>query len=127
MALAMLLGAAALPALATPLAAQARPAPVRVNIPAQPLGDALAQFAQQADIQLGVDAALVAGLHSPGVTGRVDRALALDRLLAGTGLDWRLADGVLTLQRRPVPPVTPGKQQAPLVTDALRVQGGDAP
>ena len=44
LALAMLLGAAALPALATPLAAQARPAPVRVNIPAQPLGDALAQF-----------------------------------------------------------------------------------
>ena len=43
----MLLGAAALPALATPLAAQARPAPVRVNIPAQPLGDALAQFAHQ--------------------------------------------------------------------------------
>ncbi|WP_314373661.1 TonB-dependent receptor domain-containing protein [Sphingomonas paucimobilis] len=127
MALAMLLGAAALPALATPLAAQARPAPVRVNIPAQPLGDALAQFAQQADIQLGVDAALVAGLHSPGVTGRMDRALALDRLLAGTGLDWRLADGVLTLQRRPVPPVTSGKQQAPLVTDALRVQGDDAP
>ncbi|WP_394662773.1 TonB-dependent receptor domain-containing protein [uncultured Sphingomonas sp.] len=124
MGLAMLLSASSLPVLVTPLAAQAQRAAVEVNIPAQPLGDALAQFAQQAHVQLGVDAALVAGLHSGGVAGRMDRARALDRLLSGSGLDWRLADGVVTLQKRPERAAKPG---APLVTDALQVDGDETP
>ncbi len=122
--MAMLLSASSLPVLATPLAAQAQRAAVEVNIPAQPLGDALAQFAQQAHVQLGVDAALVAGLRSGGVAGRMDRARALDRLLSGSGLDWRLADGVVTLQKRPERAAKPG---APLVTDALQVDGDETP
>lgn len=96
---AILLTATALAGLTVPLAAQAQQASVSVSIPPQPLGDALAQFAQQARLQLGIDATLVAGKHSSGVTGRMDRGRALDRLLAGTGLEWRLADGVLTVQR----------------------------
>jgi hemoglobin/transferrin/lactoferrin receptor protein len=125
MGLALALTASVLPAMATPLAAQAQQATVNVSISAQPLGDALAQFAQQAHVQLSVDATLLTGLRSGGVAGRMDRARALDRLLAGTGLDWRLADGVLTLRRRPGQAVAGA--QGPLVTDALRVEGDEAP
>ncbi|MEG3092160.1 TonB-dependent receptor [Sphingomonas sp. PB1R3] len=124
MGLALLLTASTFPMSAMPVAAQARQVTVDVNIPAQSLGNALAQFAQQAHLQLGVDAALVAGLRSGGVVGRMDRAAALDRLLAGSGLQWRLAGGVLTLQKQPARATA---TKAPLVTDALQVDGEDAP
>ncbi len=128
MGIGMMLTASALGLMAVPLAAQTRQAPVSLAIPAQPLADALAQFARQAQLQLSVDAALLAGLRSPGATGRMDRAQALDRLLAGTGLDWRLADGVLTLRRRPTQSSTSGDgQPGRLATDSLRVEGDDSP
>ena len=123
MGLALLLTASTFPMSAMPVAAQARQVTVDVNIPAQSLGDALAQFAQQAHLQLGVDATLVAGLRSSGVAGRMDRAAALDRLLAGSGLQWRLAGGVLTLQKQPARSTA---TKAPLVTDALQVDGENA-
>jgi len=126
MGLALLLSASSLAGLMAPQAAQAQQASVNVSIAAQPLGDALAQFAQQAHLQLGVDATLVAGKRSPGVTGRMDRARALDRLLAGSGLDWRLADKVLTVQQAPARAAA-GAQKGPLVTDALQVEGDAAP
>ncbi|MBN3558555.1 TonB-dependent receptor [Sphingomonas yabuuchiae] len=126
MGLAISLAASSLAALMAPLAAQAQQASVSVSIAAQPLGDALVQFAQQAHLQLGVDATLLAGKRSPGVTGRMDRARALDRLLAGSGLDWRIADGVLTVQQAPVH-AAGGARQEPLVTDALQVEGDAAP
>ncbi|GAA3264714.1 hypothetical protein GCM10020258_31500 [Sphingomonas yabuuchiae] len=125
MGLAISLAASSLAALMAPLAAQAQQASVSVSIAAQPLGDALVQFAQQAHLQLGVDATLLAGKRSPGVTGRMDRARALDRLLAGSGLDWRIADGVLTVQQAPVH-AAGGARQEPLVTDALQVEGDAA-
>ena len=122
----VLLMASAGAVLMAPLAARAQQTDVSVTIPAQSLGDALAAFGRQVRVQVSVDAALVAGIRSSGVTGNMSRARALDRLLAGTGLDWRLADGVLTLHRRPQAMVDAG-QQSPVVTDALRVDGDDAP
>ncbi|MEJ8630383.1 STN domain-containing protein [Sphingomonas sp. I4] len=111
--MALLLTASTFPMSAMPVAAQARQVTVDVNIPAQSLGNALAQFAQQAHLQLGVDATLVAGLRSGGVVGRMDRAAALDRLLAGSGLQWRLAGGVLTLQSSPRAPRRPKRRSSP--------------
>lgn len=118
--------ASAYGALAAPLPALAQQTDVSVTIPAQSLGDALAAFGRQVRVQVSVDAALVAGIRSSGVTGSMSRARALDRLLVGTGLDWRLAGGVLTLHRRPQAVVDAGGQ-SPVVTDALRVDGDDAP
>ncbi|WP_294289623.1 STN domain-containing protein, partial [uncultured Sphingomonas sp.] len=126
MGLAMLLTASSLVGLMAPTSAHAQQADVSVSIPAQPLGDALAQFAQQAQLQLSLDATLVAGKRSPGVSGRMDRALALDRLLAGSGLDWRLTAGVLTVRQAPARAAAE-VQTAPLVTDALQVDGDETP
>jgi hemoglobin/transferrin/lactoferrin receptor protein len=92
-----------------------------LDIPAQPLADALTAFGQQARVQVSVDTVLVQGLRSPGVHGRLDSGAALDRLLADTGLEWRLVDGVVTLQRRPA------TEEGTLTTDTLRVDGDAAP
>lgn len=121
----LMLTASTMGVTAAPLAAQGRPDEISLAIPAQPLADALALFAQQAQVQLSVDAGLLAGLRSRGASGRMDRARALDHLLAGTELDWQLSNGVLTLRRRPVR--SSGGTQAPVITDALRVEGDDAP
>ena len=121
----LMLTASTMGVMAAPLAAQGRPDEISLAIPAQPLADALALFAQQAQVQLSVDAGLLAGLRSRGASGRMDRARALDHLLAGTELDWQLSNGVLTLRRRPVR--SSGGTQVPVITDALRVEGDDAP
>ncbi|WP_307098502.1 TonB-dependent receptor [Sphingomonas sp. SORGH_AS_0950] len=121
----LMLSASTMGVMGAPLAAQGRPDEISLAIPAQPLADALALFAQQAQVQLSVDAGLLAGLRSRGASGRMDRARALDHLLAGTELDWQLSNGVLTLRRRPVR--SSGGTQAPVITDALRVEGDDAP
>ena len=57
------------------------------TIAAQPLANALNEFARQADLQLGFPANLVAGKTAPAVTGQLTAQQALDRLLAGSGLE----------------------------------------
>ena len=56
------------------------------NIAASTLTTALDQFARQAGISLSYDATSVAGKTSQGLSGRLDREQALDRLLRGQGL-----------------------------------------
>jgi iron complex outermembrane receptor protein len=60
--------------------------PMAVNIPAQPLGQALNELARQANLQMTFPAALVVGKQAPGVSGQMTVRQALDRLLAGSGL-----------------------------------------
>lgn len=57
------------------------------TIAAQPLSNALNELARQADLQLGFPAPLVAGKTSPAVSGQFTAQQALDRLLAGSGLE----------------------------------------
>ncbi|THF66970.1 hypothetical protein E6C76_00825 [Pseudothauera nasutitermitis] len=71
-------------------------------VAAQPLADALTEFALQAGVQIAVDSALVKGLDSPGVAGEWSARQALQRLLGGTRLRWRPSDGnSLTLEPDP--------------------------
>jgi catecholate siderophore receptor len=59
------------------------------DVPAQSLGDALAEFARQAGVRVTVDSAAVSRLRtiaSPGVDGVRSTAEALRTLLGGTGL-----------------------------------------
>ena len=56
------------------------------SIAAGPMDGALVAYARQADVQLLYTAELVAGLQTPGVSGRHAPDAALDRLLTGTGV-----------------------------------------
>ncbi len=66
--------------------ASAAPAAVPIDIPAQPLAQALDELARQANLQISVPAALVAGKNAPAMAGQLTVRQALDRLLAGQGL-----------------------------------------
>lgn len=73
--------------------AQADPSvAVDFNIPDQPLADGLTAFGQQASLQVSVDAALIEGLRTRGVVGRMSPDDALLRLLAETGLVGQIID-----------------------------------
>lgn len=61
-------------------------APVSINIPAQPLGQALNELARQANLQMTFPAAQVTGKAAPAVSGHMTVRQALDRLLEGSGL-----------------------------------------
>jgi len=60
--------------------------PVRFQIAAQSLIDALCDFSKQSEIQVEVDVELAAAQNAPAVTGTLTPVEALKRLLAGTEL-----------------------------------------
>jgi catecholate siderophore receptor len=67
---------------------------LRFSIPAGPLDGALSAFEAVTGVTVSVSPSLqatVQGLQSPGVTGPYEIEQALERLLAGTGLAYRLA------------------------------------
>lgn len=104
----------------TPVVAQARQGQRSFSIPAQPLSSALAVFGRQADLQVSVPAALANGRNSVAVSGAMSPGEALGRLLAGTGLTYRISGNVVTLER--APETQPGTIQL----GAVRVEGGGA-
>ena len=70
----------------------------RFDIPAQAMTDALPLFGRQAGLQVSINGTLADGLATPGVVGTMNPALALDRLLAGTGLFGTIANGTVLVQ-----------------------------
>lgn len=71
------------------------------TIPAQPLADALADFGEQSGLQVSVDADDVRGLSAPALSGTMTPAQALSRLLASTGLAYRIEGNVAALSKAP--------------------------
>jgi iron complex outermembrane recepter protein len=69
------------------------------NIPSQPLAGALTAFGQQSGMQVSISAGLAQGVTSPGASGSLTAAQALQMLLAGTGITYRLAGNTAMLQR----------------------------
>lgn len=65
---------------------------VDFEIPAQPLGKALTQFADQANYRLLYSTDMTEGRSASGVTGRYAPEEALKQLLSGTGLIYRKTD-----------------------------------
>ncbi|NYZ24030.1 TonB-dependent receptor [Azospirillum oleiclasticum] len=61
-------------------------------IAAQALDGAVTAFGRQSGWQVSVDQPVLAGRTSPGVNGRMAPRDALARLLAGTGVVWRMTD-----------------------------------
>jgi iron complex outermembrane recepter protein len=89
----------AAPALAQTQQPAAPATTVSFKLPAQPLDQALAQFARQADLQLAASPELLRGMQGQAVTGALDMKTALGKLLRGTGLQGRISDGLLTIER----------------------------
>lgn len=89
-----------------------------------PLGRALAEVAATAGIALSFDPALTQGRQSPALSGSHTPREALQRLLAGSGLDLvQRADGSYTLQRLPQPQ---GKEGATLAEVRVEAQAEDS-
>lgn len=89
--------------------------PIAINIPAQPLGQALNELARQANLQMTFPAALVAGKQAPAVAGQLTALQALDRLLADHGLAAAM-DGTSVIVRK-----LPAGAVAPNVLPTVRV------
>jgi hypothetical protein len=144
---ALVLGIATFPA-------RAAEVPRHFDIPAQPLGAALNDFARQANVTLLFSSTLVAQARTGGVRGDLAVTTALGQLLGGTGLGFRQVSpsaiaivespGAQTAAGRPlVPPpggvaagATPGStangrpgvlhRLAGLLTQAARAFGGSS-
>jgi iron complex outermembrane receptor protein len=98
-------GAAAVPGHA------ASAATLRFAIPPQALSTALIAFGRQANVQVLTAGGRVDAVRSRGVSGDCTAAVALDRLLAGTGLDYRFVDAG-TVVVKPLPSGASGAGQA---------------
>lgn len=77
-------------ALSAPVALAAEP--TNFKIPAQPMKTALPIFAKQSGIQLLFPYDQVAGLHAQSVNGKMAPDVALQRLIAGSGLKITLSN-----------------------------------
>ena len=99
-----------------------------IHIRSQPLGAALSQLGQQTSLQVFFSPDMVAGKQAPAVDGNLSPEQALRQLLQGSGLDYQIDAGSVTL--RPLRGGT-GETGSPLelgVTD-IKVVGdwlGDA-
>ena len=78
------------------------------NIAAGPLGRTLSTFSAQAGIALSFDPGLTDGLLSPALSGTYSARDALNRLLAGSGLELvQRTDGTYTLNKATAATATP--------------------
>ncbi|QHE83638.1 TonB-dependent siderophore receptor [Hydrogenophaga sp. BPS33] len=75
--------------------------PVQIRIAAQPLAQALNDWARQTGLQLVVQQSAVAGKNAPAISGPLSPRQALDRLLEGSGLSGRFEGRLVTIE--PVP------------------------
>lgn len=85
--------------LASPAHAQAEAATFDIQLPAQPLGQALAALSRQTGVQVLAAGELVAGKTAATLAGRMTAQQALGRLLAGSGLQGRAVGQTLTVER----------------------------
>ena len=86
------------------------------SIQAQPLTEALIEFAQQSGVQVSADSGLLEGIHSSPVEGELSVEAALLQLLSSTDIEWQVEHGVLTLHK-------PQKQKDPLLLNSTIVLG----
>lgn len=80
-------------------AVQAQEAAVSVNIPAQPLGDALLQLGSQTSLQIFYSQDVLAGQNARAISGNLAPEEALRQLLQGTGIQYTRNGNNITLSR----------------------------
>lgn len=91
-------------------------APVSIVLPAQPLADALVQFAKRTGTSVVVDSALVAGKKAPALDGYWEPQEGIRRLLAGSGLYAVMEGDTILIRKGDVP------KKNELVTDTVNVR-----
>ncbi|MFT4103630.1 MAG: TonB-dependent siderophore receptor [Burkholderiaceae bacterium] len=98
--------------------------PIRIRIAAQPLAQALNDWARQTGMQLIVQQSAVDGRTAPAVSGDLTPRQALDRLLGGTGLHGRFDGNLVTVEA-----IGPGGAtlSAVIVRDDRLVERADGP
>ncbi len=94
-ALALLAGPSSLPVLAQTAVETA--ATRTYDIPAQPLANALKAFGRQSGLQVSLAAEAARGANSAAVSGSLTADAALAGLLAGTGLTYRISNGIVVV------------------------------
>jgi iron complex outermembrane recepter protein len=67
------------------------------NIAPQPLSSALVAFSQATQMQLFFNANLARGKNSPGARGPLTNSEAVRKILAGSGLTYRISGGTVTI------------------------------
>lgn len=80
------------------MAAQVQAQEWNLNIPAQPLDQALQAFSEQVNIQVLYNPSDVQQLRSTALNGRYDLQQSLHTLFQGTGVHYQLSGNTLTLQ-----------------------------
>jgi outer membrane receptor for ferric coprogen and ferric-rhodotorulic acid len=75
----------------------ANAAPVKVNIPVQPLSNALTELGMQTNLQILYSPDQVAGIKSRAVSGSLEPSDALKALLQGTGISFQINGNSVTL------------------------------
>ena len=119
----------ALLAIATATAAQAQPHEKFVfDLPAERLSQALKDVGVRTGQNVIAPADLVGPHQAPALAGTYTAEQAVARLLAGTGLSYRVVNGTLVVQRSPfadgadaVPPSDPNEQR--IVVTGTHVRG----
>lgn len=111
-----------------PAGAQSVLAPTRVgrssyDVPAQPLSRALVAFSNVTGAQLFFDANLVRGKSSPGAHGSLTRSEALGRLLAGSGLVYRISGNTVTIGSPVGGAGSSTRSDGAIALDMIEVQG----
>jgi len=95
---------------------------IEVDIPAQPLDQAVTELARQAGLAIGGNAALLRGKQAPALDGEYTPREALDRLLAGSGVTTRFSgDDTITLM-----PADDAEDDSPMQLAPIEVTGGEA-
>lgn len=109
------------PALAQTAATAQHGSEMVFQIPAGPLGEALAAFGHRTGELISYDTRLAVGRNTQGLSGNYTVSRGLTLLLSGTGLQARpLAQGGWLLQMVP-------DSQAPVVLDSVEVTGDVVP
>ncbi|MBB6011776.1 hemoglobin/transferrin/lactoferrin receptor protein [Aquamicrobium lusatiense] len=105
----------------------ARLQPASFDIPAQSLSDSLAAFARATGLRIVYPAELAQGKSAPAVQGALTQSQALERLLSGSGLAWRLTGGnavTIYYKSSSAAGAAPVDADGSLVLDTITVAGG---
>ncbi|MDH7787114.1 iron complex outermembrane receptor protein [Ochrobactrum sp. 19YEA23] len=130
-----LLAASALVAVASfatsPVWAQAAGAGQQVqrisfDIAAQPLSKALVQYSNNTGVQLFYDANIVRGKNSSGAKGSLTRSEALNSILSGSGLSYRIRGNTVTISTQQAGDAGAVAADGSLLLDTITLQGAVA-
>ncbi len=110
------------------VAAWAQAAPLAIDLPAQPLSTSVQQLSRQSVLSIGGNAALLEGKAAPAVKGAMEPLVALNRLLAGSGLEAiTAADGSLVVRNGSVATLAEVSVMAAAAPDEGSAQAGYRP